>query len=102
MAEQKIYLKGCSAKAKQFDNGGQIIKLGFKVDDLAEFCRKHKNDRGYLNLVVAERREEGQYGDTHSVYLDTYTPRTGAGARQDADAFAGRHSEPVTSDDIPF
>lgn len=95
----KIYLK-CSAKARttQF---GEVLNLGIKVEDLADFCRKHKNERGYLNLTISPRRETGQYGDTHSVYLDTYTPRTGAGARQDAEAFS-RHADPVTSDDIPF
>ena len=73
MAE-KIYLK-CSAKAKTFDNGGQVIKLGFKVDDLIALAKKHVNERGYLNLVIGERREVGQYGDTHSVALDDYQPQ---------------------------
>ena len=70
----RVFLK-CSAKAKTFSNGGTVINLGVKVEDLAEFCRKHKNERGYVNLIVAERREVGQYGDTHSVYLDTYQPK---------------------------
>lgn len=75
----KVYLK-CSAKAKTFNNGGSIIKVGIKVSDLAEFVKAHKNDRGYLNLVISERREVGQYGDTHSVYLDVPS-----GARRDDD-----------------
>jgi hypothetical protein len=69
----RIFLK-CSAKAKTFNNGGSVINVGIKVEDLADFVRKHKNERGYINLVIAERREVGQYGDTHSVYLDTYQP----------------------------
>lgn len=73
MAE-KIYVK-CSAKQRTFDNGGSVINLGFKVDELIEFARQHRNQGGYLNLVVAERRTPGQYGDTHTVYLDTYTPK---------------------------
>lgn len=28
-----------------------------------------KNGKKYLNFVVDERREVGQYGDTHTVYL---------------------------------
>ncbi len=94
----KTYLNGCSAKAHTFDNGGTVIKLGIKVEELAEFCRKYKNERGYINLVVAERRETGKYGDTHTVYLDTYTPKTGAGAREDA----SRHSAPVDGSEVPF
>ena len=73
MANDKVYLK-CSAKAKTFDNGGTIIKIGVKREDLAEFVRAHTNERGYVNLIVGERREVGQYGDTHSVYLDPYKP----------------------------
>lgn len=70
----KVFLK-CSAKAKHFANGGSVINVGVKVEDLAEFCRKHKNERGYLNLVIQERREVGQFGDTHSIVLDTYQPK---------------------------
>ena len=70
----RVFLK-CSAKAKTFSNGGSVINLGIKREDLAEFVRKHTNERGYVNLVIAERREVGQYGDTHSVYLDTYEPK---------------------------
>lgn len=70
----RVFLK-CSAKAKTFSNGGSVINLGIKREDLAEFVRKHTNERGYVNLVIAERREVGQYGDTHAVYLDTYEPK---------------------------
>lgn len=74
MATDRVFLK-CSAKAKTFDNGGTIIKIGIKREDLAEFVRAHTNERGYINLIVAERREQGTYGDTHSVYLDPYKPK---------------------------
>lgn len=69
----KTYLK-CSAKEKTFGNGGSVIKLGIKVEELAAFVKAHKNERGYVNLVIAQRRNVGEYGDTHSVYLDDYTP----------------------------
>lgn len=97
MATEKVFLK-CSAKAKHFDNGGSVINVGIKVEDLADFCRKYKNERGYLNLVIQERREPGQYGDTHSICLDTYQPKV----RQDAPQRAVAVSKPLTDDDIPF
>lgn len=74
MAE-KVYLK-CSAKKKNFDNGGSILNIGVKAEDLTAFIAEHTNDRGYLNLTVQERREVGQYGDTHMVTLDTWEPKT--------------------------
>lgn len=72
---EKTYLN-CQAKSHTFDNGGTIIKLGIKADDLIEFARQHRNQGGYVNLVVAERRQPGRFGETHTVYLDTYSPRS--------------------------
>jgi hypothetical protein len=70
----KVYLK-CSAKEKTFRNGGAILKIGIKVEELAAFVKAHKNERGYINLAISPRREVGQYGDTHSVYLDAPPPQ---------------------------
>ncbi len=77
----KVFLK-CKAKERTFNNGGSVINISIKVDDLIRFANEHKNERGYLNLTVQARREVGQYGDTHSVTLDTYQ----SGARQTAPA----------------
>jgi hypothetical protein len=74
MAKDKIFLK-CSAKQKTFDNGGSLLSVGVKADDLIAFAKQHANGRGYVNLVIQERREVGQYGDTHTVSLDTYEPK---------------------------
>ena len=75
MAEPKKYLR-CSAKEK-VNEWGQKLLIGVKADDLIQFARDNANDRGYVNLVVAPRKEPGQYGDTHSVYLDTYIKSSG-------------------------
>ena len=81
----KVYLK-CQAKAHTFTNGGQIIKLSIAASELRAFSDAHANQAGYVNLVVAERREPGQYGDTHYVYLDAFTPKaTPAPSRRQAD-----------------
>lgn len=94
----KIFLK-CSAKQKRFDNGGSVINLGVKVADLIAFAQAHTNERGYLNLVISERREVGQYGDTHSVTLDTYVSQA-----KEPGGMAGPALEPppIPDDDIPF
>lgn len=70
----KTFLR-CSAKEKEFRSGGSVIRLGVKVEDLIAFAKEHGNERGYLNLSISKRRSVGQYGDTHSVSLDTYEPR---------------------------
>lgn len=73
MAE-KIFLK-CSAREKTFANGGSLLNIGVKVADLLEFAQRHATPSGYLNLCVQARREAGKFGDTHTVTLDTWTPK---------------------------
>lgn len=92
----KIYVPKSSAKEKKFDNGGSIIKLGFKADELVAFINQHKNSRGYINFSVGQRRTPSQYGDTHSVALDQFEPKQSEGAP------APRAERPVDSDEVPF
>ena len=54
----KVFLK-CSAKQKRFDNGGSVINFGVKATDLIAFAQAHANERGYVNMVISERREVG-------------------------------------------
>lgn len=74
MAEPKIYAP-MSAKQKTFTNGGHVIKFGGRADKIIDWIRQHTNQGGYINFVMAERREVGQYGDTHTVSLDAYVPK---------------------------
>jgi len=82
MAEN-IYLK-CRAREKVFDSGGRVLNISVKAEELVAFATAHANNRGYLNLVISSRRETGQYGDTHSVKLDTFVPKTNADAPSSA------------------
>tara|TARA_R110000824_G_scaffold162894_1_gene338655 strand:- start:20 stop:307 length:288 start_codon:yes stop_codon:yes gene_type:complete len=73
----KTYLN-CQAKEFLFPSGGTVINLGVRAEELIAFAHQHGNQRGYVNLTISKRREVGQYGQTHSVYLDTYEPKTDA------------------------
>lgn len=95
MAGDKTYLR-CSAKVKTFSNGGSAILFGVKVEELIKFANEHVNERGYLNLVISERREPGQYGDTHSVALDTFQPSQRGGTKT-TDAI-----DNINDESIPF
>lgn len=95
MAEQKIYAP-LSAVEKEFANGGSILKLSGKADKLIEFIRANANDKGYINLVVGKRREIGQYGDTHSVTLDTWKPK------ESRNGGAPPSNQPPKDDDLGF
>lgn len=77
----KTYAPG-QAKERQTPFG-PVVRWGVKVDDLVKFAQLHQNDRGYINLEIIPRKEQGRFGETHSVVLDDFTPQTGAGARRD-------------------
>ena len=52
---------------------GELIKLSFGPRDL-EAMMANKNEKGWVNVVVAKRREVGQYGETHSCSIDMWKP----------------------------
>ena len=65
---ERVYVKG-SAKANTHD-GVEYINLSILVADLEVI----KNEKGYAAITVVKRKETGQYGDTHNVYVNTYKP----------------------------
>ena len=72
----KIYVG--SGKEKKFSNGGSLISVTLNLDDLIREYNNHgfmtnKGNRA-IKITVGTRREVGQYGDTHTVTLDTWHP----------------------------
>jgi hypothetical protein len=111
MAEQKTYIKGVKLVEKHFENGNSILKISCKADVLIEQLNAMKNGKGYVNFGVSARKEVGQYGDTHCMWLDTWQPKakdvpTGSspGSRYSpGNQMTGGSSEPAPeSDNLPF
>ena len=51
------------------------IKLNVCIDDIpAEHIQEAKNGKRYVRLEVKERREADQWGNTHSIEVDTWKP----------------------------
>lgn len=105
MANERQYVPkaNCRARNTQF---GEVLSLGFSVKELIEFAEQHRNEKGYINLVIAPRREPTEYA-THSVYLDDYKP----GQRRQQQSQPTRPASPPPqaapeapsdSDDVPF
>jgi len=67
----KNYISG-GAKQVTFKNGGNLINLSFKKDDLLKL---EPNEKGYISITVAERREVDKYGNTHYMFENTYKPK---------------------------
>ena len=75
MSNQKIYVGG----AKEINgNFGAFHRISFNKQDL-ETMMNNLNAKGYINLNMNKRREPSQYGQTHSLTIDTWEPNQGQG-----------------------
>jgi len=100
MAQDRIYINQCSLKEKVFDNGGSLINAAFKVSELQE----HADQNGWVNIVIAKRREVSEKGATHYAYKSEYQ-------RQDQNQYPPQNdlseqqnttTNPIDDDDLPF
>jgi len=58
---------------KTFDNGGSIINVKLKVEDIAELPQ---DDYGNISIKVCQRKEpDPKSKATHYVIEDTYKPK---------------------------
>jgi hypothetical protein len=73
----KIYFKGFG-KIKKSNYG---IKIQGSAEKLIAAINECKNEKGYINLELKERREADQYGNTHYIEVDTWQPGAAAQAQ---------------------
>ncbi len=108
----KVYVPGTIAKERSTQYGS-IIGLSFNVDKLVAFAKEHCNSKGYLNIDLTPRKEVGQFGDTHSLSLNTFEPKSNTAFQQPAPkrtaarpapraATPEQTPNPGADDDIPF
>jgi hypothetical protein len=103
--EVKTYINGISAKQVTFESGKSILKLNINVAKLIEQLQQHANEKGYVNLGISERKEKGKYGETHTVWLDTWkpTPKADAPAAPKSDPPPwGAATQAQPEDQLPF
>lgn len=68
--KERIFAQGFSAKRKYFENGGEIINVGIKVDDFVAFLMSHQNGE-WLNLDIKDKKDgSGMYAE-----LNTYVKK---------------------------
>jgi hypothetical protein len=68
MAEKKNYIRGGAKLA--VTEYGEVINISLDIKELNNL----KQDKGFIKLTVAKRKEIGKYGETHSVYENTFEP----------------------------
>lgn len=101
MSEAKIYFPKSQLKEVKFNDGGSILKIGLHAETAIAFIKEHANDRGFINLVVSQRKEPGRFGDTHSLTLDTWKPDL-TKAREAAKQTESSPKQKPEDDDCPF
>jgi len=66
----KVYV----GNGKQIDTQyGKLLKLSFSRADLA-VLENHLNEKGYVNLNCNERKSVSEWGHTHSMQIDDWSP----------------------------
>ena len=55
----------------KFANGGTILKIGVKVDQLIEFLKGNQKESGWCNIIIT-RKQNPDEKSSHYATLDTY------------------------------
>ena len=102
MSTTKKYVRG-NCKEVTFNNGGSLINVSFNVNEFLSGVGENKvaecaDEKGWVKITVAPKREVDQYGNTHSAYLNEYKPDPNYQSK------AGNPpvDAPVDVDDTPF
>ncbi len=105
MSTEKVYAPGTSVKSRKTDFG-EVLRLSINLEKFGPFCKENKNQKGWINLEIIPRKETGQYGETHSVKLDTWEPQNNGGSdtapAKKAAAPKKEVAADTATDDIPF
>ena len=74
MAEKEAPLYCGSGKMVETEYG-KLVNVSVCLDQIpAEFTNTDKQGRKWANLVLAKRKETSEYGETHSLRVNTWRP----------------------------
>jgi hypothetical protein len=105
MPEDKNFAKGLAIKSHVFADGGEILKVGVKVDEFCQWLMTLPAVNGWVNIQISKNRSTTAKGLTHHASEDTWKPKP----RQEQDKPAERaQMEPAasirreTTEEMPF
>ena len=98
MAQDRTYINQCSLREKVFENGGSLINAAFKVSELQE----HADENGWVNIVIAKRREVSEKGATHYAYKSEYQRQNDQQQSQQESMQQQQPTSNPLDDDLPF
>lgn len=91
---ETIYFNSARGKKTMYGT-----KISFNVEKLIEELKQYKNESGYCNVVIKDRKSPDKYGNNVYIVLDTWKPDP-TKSKQVNQATAVGQSSP--SDDLPF
>ena len=97
MAEIKIYC-GRGSALKGREDLPVRVKLSFGDRDRA-LLEQHKNDKGWVSIIVAKSREPDKFGNTYYATIDTWKPTPSDVTKP---AIEHASSEPPMDEPPPF
>jgi hypothetical protein len=88
---EKIYFNGVNGKKTMYGT-----RISINVEKFIEELKKYKNEAGYCNINVNDRKSPDKYGNNVYVTLDTWKPDASKKTSQPA------HAAKVDDLDLPF
>ena len=82
--------------------GMYSIKLNISIDRIPEEWITEKDGKRYVRLEVSERRTPDQYGNTHSVTVDTWRKPDGDAQDHKQAHNIAKSNGYQPQDDLPF
>lgn len=87
-----------SGKEKTFDDGGHILTVTLNIDEiLAQYdAYGFTTDRGKrtIKVKIGRRKSVGQYGETHTVEIDTWKPSQSTQSASSGNGYQRREETP--------
>ena len=99
--KKKQYVKG-SAKAHNFDDGGQLINVDFNLAALGELPI---TPTGYVKITLSKLKEKDRFGNDYSMYVNDFVPQkqtTNGSEKSTSPAAFTKAKAAPTTDDLPF
>ena len=92
---ETIYLNSLRGKKTMYGT-----KVSINVESFIEELQKHKNEAGYCNLVIKDRKAPDKYGNNVYAVVDTWKPDPSK-AKPKPEA-AASNSKVADDFDLPF
>jgi hypothetical protein len=75
MSQDRIFLNGIKKlKGLQYN----AVSMSIKVDEFIEELKANQNDRGYVNILIKERKQADKFGNDRFAEVDTWKPNAAA------------------------